>query len=153
MTHKTLTQQQIDEIFKSLVEVTRDYHNLMYLSSSDKTIRFSKVGALECWHDFILLDHSSKDRIVACYHLINAFNRVYDELMQQSSIEGIDQIFVSLNYEYHEADYLERDFAIQPIADKFIKTFKEAFLSFIKRYTDFVVKYQELALLEEVNNL
>lgn len=146
------TQQRFDEIFKILVDTTRDYQNLVYLAS-DNTVRFSKVGTLECWQDFILLDHSSKDRIIACYHLINSFNRIYDELMQQTSTSDIDQLFIMLNYEYHEADYLERDYNRQAVADKFIKTFKEAFLSFIKRYTDFVVKYQELALLEEVNNL
>ena len=147
-----LTQQRFDETFKTLVEATRDYHNLMYLAS-DNTIRFSKVGTLECWHNFILLDHSSNDRITACYHLINSFNRVYGDLMQQSSTSDIDQIFLMLDYEYREARYLERDDHSQATTDKFVKTFKETFQTFIKCYTNFVVRYQELALLEEIDNI
>lgn len=148
-----LTQQQFDEIFKTLVDATRDYRNLMYLAS-DNTIRFSKVGTFDSWHNYILLDHSSKDRIVVGYHLVNAFNRVYDNLMQQSSTDCMNQIFISLDYEYHDSFYLERDYGnSKSYANKLVKSFNEIFPKFIKRYTDFIVKYQELALLEEVNNL
>lgn len=148
-----LTQQHIDAIFKSLVDATRDYHNLMYLAS-DNTIRFSKVGTFESWHDYILLDHSSKDRIVVSYQLVNAFNRVYNDLMQQSSTFCMNQIFLSLRYNYYDACYIERDHGSSPdYTAKCVKLFNKIFPKFIKRYTDFVVKYQELALLEEVNNL